>query len=107
MAIEEILKGKMYYQNEIWLILQEYMLRPRKIPELNERQAKILVLLANGYRVSEMPDELKDFIGDRMIEKELRTLRDIFEAHNSTHLVARAFKEGILQKDHITRTIQK
>lgn len=107
MAIEKIISGEMYYQVEMFQKMQEYVMKRPTIPELNERQAKLLILLANGYKVSEMPDELKDFIGDRMIERELRILRDTFAAHNSTHLVAQAFKEGILKKEHITRTATK
>ena len=98
-AINQVYNGKKYLDNDVsGVIIQDYLQHfswgSKKEPELTEREAEVLKLLAEGSSVKEISETL--FISVKTVGSHKQNIFEKLEFGNMAHLFKFAFKNGIV-----------
>jgi DNA-binding NarL/FixJ family response regulator len=98
-AINQVYNGKKYLDNDVSeVIIQDYLQHfswgAKKQPELSEREAEVLKLLAEGSSVREISDTL--FISVKTVGSHKQNIFEKLEFENMAQLFKFAFKNGIV-----------
>ena len=96
-ALDEILKGNMYFSKEFLTLAKKLVPKKEKkhAVKLSDREREVLNLICKGHSNQEIADEIK--VSIHTVDAHRRSLLSKTEAKNTANLIMISFRDGLIE----------